>query len=42
MFCPAPIELGPVRVRQFEFTVALGIPETLPEGHRKFGSITGR
>jgi len=42
MFSPTPIELGTVRFRQFEFAVPLGIGETLPQGHCKFGAVTGR
>ena len=42
MLSPAPIELGAVRIRQFECVVALGIGETLPQGHSKFGTVTGR
>jgi hypothetical protein len=42
VFSPAPIEFPPVRIRQFEFTLALGISETLPQSHREFGPVTGR
>lgn len=42
MFSPALIELGAIRVRELEGAVALGVRKTVPQGHRKFSTVTGR
>ena len=42
VFCPALIEFGTGRVRELEGIVSLAIGETLPQGDRQLGAVTGR